>query len=273
MLANRWVNGLDTLQIRSVFSFISKSKRLVLLGLTLFGSALALSSTAAAYTDARDTSTKTEKLGFNFPQSFESKFHAFRHDKKIGNASLRLSQLSSTEFQLNYESKVSRYFLSDKRSEETVFSYQDNRIMPVSYTFHRKGTGPNKSLKVTFDSKEKIIKIDDQEDQVWEGEYDNQLFRIDISRQLALGKSAFDYKFLNYRGQKREYNIEVVETESLALPYGTIDAVKVKVNRGSNKRQTYAWFAPSLDYVLVRIQQFKDGEEQGDIRLSSYNKQ
>jgi carbamoylphosphate synthase large subunit len=49
--------------------------------------------------------------------------------------------------------------------------------------------------------------------------------------------------------------------------------VKVKVKRESNKRQTFAWFAPSIDFVLVRIQQFKEGEEQGDIRLSSYSRQ
>ncbi|MFT5276886.1 MAG: hypothetical protein ACI8VI_000516, partial [Granulosicoccus sp.] len=76
--------------------------------------------------------------------------------------------------------------------------------------------------------------------------------------------------FLNYRGQKRNYQIEVVGKETLQLPYGVVEAVKVKVNRESKKRQTFAWYAPSLDFVLVRLQQFKEGEEQGDIRLKTY---
>ena len=38
-------------------------------------------------------------------------------------------------------------------------------------------------------------------------------------------------------------------------------AVKVKIIRENAKRETYAWFAPSLNYQLVRLQQFKEGEE------------
>ncbi|MFT4994605.1 MAG: hypothetical protein ACI965_001640, partial [Paraglaciecola sp.] len=33
---------------------------------------------------------------------------------------------------------------------------------------------------------------------------------------------------------------------------------------------TSAWFSPELNYQLVRLQQFKDGEEQGEIQLKEY---
>ena len=244
MQASKWVNGLGTIT-------------------TLF--ALVLASLA------QDIEAKEPNV--DFPISFESEFNAYRHDKKIGTAKLKLSEKQSGQYELTYSSKVSRFFLSDKRSEKTTFEYKNNQIVPLTYSFSRKGTGPNKALDVEFDSKNKLIKIEQQDDLKWNGEYDNQLFRIDISRQLFLGKKSFEYHFLNYRGQKRKYEIEVVETELLKLPYGDIEAVKVKVKRESNKRQTFAWFAPSIDFVLVRIQQFKEGEEQGDIRLSSYSRQ
>lgn len=209
----------------------------------------------------------------SLPPPFIAKYDALRHDKKIGTASLSLSLVASSTYKLDYQSKVSRFFLSDKRYETSFFNYNAGIITPTKYEFARKGTGPNKSLKVVFDKKKQEIKINKSETLKWEGEYDNQLFRIDISRQLASGKNQFDYKFLNYRGEKRSYSIEVVKTETVDLPFGQLEAIKVKVNRDSNKRQTYAWFAPSLDFVLVRLQQFKEGEEQGDIQLSSYTKQ
>jgi len=56
----------------------------------------------------------------------------------------------------------------------------------------------------------------------------------------------------------------------LSLPYGNLKTVKVKLIRDSKKRETFAWFAPSLNYTLVRLQQFKEGEEQGDIKLKAY---
>jgi hypothetical protein len=48
--------------------------------------------------------------------------------------------------------------------------------------------------------------------------------------------------------------------------------VKLKINRGSSSRETFAWFSPSLDYALVRLQQFKDGKEQGDIKLKNFQR-
>jgi hypothetical protein len=213
---------------------------------------------------AKDTS--------DLPSPFVARYDAFRHDKNIGKAELSLKPINGELYELKYSSKVSRFFLSDKRYETTVFSFVDGIITPITYDFKRKGTGPNKSLNAKFDADSQTIILSDQDNLEWEGEFDNQLFRIDISRQLAQNKTQFEYKFLNYRGQKRDYKIEVVNTEVLTLPYGNIEAIKVRVNRDSSKRQTYAWFAPSLDYILVRLQQFKDNEEQGDIRLNTYQK-
>ena len=79
-----------------------------------------------------------------------------------------------------------------------------------------------------------------------------------------------DYDFVNYRGQLRHYGVQVIDEEVLSLPYGKIEAVKVKLIRDSKKRETFAWFAPSLNYTLVRLQQFKEGDEQGDIKLKSF---
>jgi len=206
------------------------------------------------------------------PSPFVAKYEAYRHDKNIGTAELSLKSTSDNLYQLKYFSKVSRFFLSDRRYETSTFSFIDGKITPITYDFKRKGTGSNKSLNAEFDAKSQTIIISGQDNLKWEGEFDNQLFRIDISRQLAQNKTQFEYKFLNYRGQKRLYKVEVVEKEIVTLPYGNIEAIKVRVNRDSRKRQTYAWFAPSLDYVLVRLQQFKDDEEQGDIRLNTYQK-
>merc|ERR1711974_337832 len=104
----------------------------------------------------------------------------------------------------------------------------------------------------------------------WDNEIENQIYRIDLPRKLASGETTTDYYFINYRGQKRHYGIEVVGKEKLNLPYGQLDTIKVKLVRDSKTRETFAWFAPELDYNLVRLQQFKDGDEQGDIKLRAY---
>mgnify|MGYP002831558026 CR=1 FL=1 len=94
-----------------------------------------------------------------------------------------------------------------------------------------------------------------------------------LAKQLAKGETSLDYDFVNYRGQLRHYGVQVIDEEVLSLPYGKIEAVKVKLIRDSKKRETFAWFAPSLNYTLVRLQQFKEGDEQGDIKLKSFQMQ
>jgi len=210
---------------------------------------------------------------------FESQFEAYYggDTKPVGYARLIFNQLPNKLWQLEYESKISKYFLTDKRNETTRYLYHTNTanqhlaLSPISYVYSRTGTGSDKGLSITFDhSKNQFytsVPIDNQVEFALDGYIDNQLFRIDVPYQLATGQSEFDYQFINSRGQSREYNMQVVTNERQLLPIGELDTIKVMINRGTSTRQTFAWFAPSLNYQLVRLQQFKDGAVQGDIKL------
>ena len=59
-------------------------------------------------------------------------------------------------------------------------------------------------------------------------------------------------------------------TEQLTLPYGMLEGIKVEIVRQNSTRETFAWFSPQLNYQLVRLQQFKDDKEQGDIQLKTF---
>jgi len=210
---------------------------------------------------------------------FESQFEAYYDGDPtpVGYAILRLSQLPNKLWQLEYESKISKYFLTDKRNETTRYLYQPNdsaaqlALTPITYVYTRTGTGSDKGLSVTFDHAKNqfftSVPVDKQVVFPLNGYVDNQLFRIDVPYQLSKGKTELFYQFVNSRGQAREYKMHVVNQESQSLPIGVLDTIKVIINRGSSSRQTFAWFAPSLNYQLVRLQQFKDGEIQGDIKL------
>lgn len=203
---------------------------------------------------------------------FEAQYTAYKWGDDVGEAKIKLEYLSDEQYSLTYSSDVSKFFLSDERFEHSVFFASEDRILPFSYYYKRTGTGPDKQLSVKFASfPDKQIEIEGGETLPWQGETDNQLYRIDLARQLAAGKTTLSYDFINYRGERKNYGIEVTGEEKLSLPYGELDTIKVKILRDNNSsRETFAWFAPALDYNLVRLQQFKDGDEQGDIKLSAY---
>lgn len=201
---------------------------------------------------------------------FEAQYKAFQFGKELGTASLKLEWLGRSQYRLSYQSKVSVFFLSDKRKEVSLFSLADNIITPYKYTYERTGFGSDKELTAEFNRQQNTIRINKETSLDWQQQFDNQLYRLDIQFQLAKGKKEFSYDIINSRGELRHYNLLVLGKEQLDLPYDMLEGIKVKIMRETTKRETYAWFAPSLNYQLVRLQQFKEGEEQGDIQLSSY---
>lgn len=201
---------------------------------------------------------------------FSANYVAYRSGNDVGSAHLQLESVENNLYELVYNSKVSRFFLSDKRFEKTRFYQDGDTLIPIHYDYKRTGTGPNKKLSVIFDQHSKKIQIGKDKAMDWDGELDNQLFRIDLPSKLANGVTDTHYDFINYRGEKRQYKLQVITTDNLSLPYGQITAIKVKIARESNSRVTFAWFAPSLSFNLVRLQQFKDDKEQGDIQLNSF---
>ncbi|WP_339771661.1 DUF3108 domain-containing protein [uncultured Paraglaciecola sp.] len=202
--------------------------------------------------------------------SFDAEYTAYRYGKKLGYALLSVENIENNTYRMEYHSKVSLFFLSDKRTEISDFAFVDNKIVPKNYRYSRTGTGSNKSTKIVFDPNKAEIFVDDKPGIAWQDQFDNQLYRLDMQQKLAQGQKEFSYNVINYRGQERDYNLKVMGTEQLTLPYGMLEGIKVEIVRHNSTRETFAWFSPQLNYQLVRLQQFKDDKEQGDIQLKTF---
>jgi len=206
--------------------------------------------------------------------AFQAKYQITRNDSKIGNASITLALTDSLAI-LDYYSKVSRFFLTDERSERTVYRLLDNTntIIPISpntYEYIRTGTGPDDQLFIDFE--QQTIQSDDGTIS-FDTEYnDNQFFRLDIPFRLQNGLPIpSQYEFYNYRGEARSYIVEQREKQILNLPIGQVEAEYFVITRpNSTRRVTHAWFAAKYQYQLIRLNQFKDGKEQADMRLKSF---
>ena len=53
------------------------------------------------------------------------------------------------------------------------------------------------------------------------------------------------------------------------LPFGLVKAIRLKREVIEKKKITYSWFAPELNFLMVKIQQIKSGVEQFDAQLTS----
>jgi len=56
----------------------------------------------------------------------------------------------------------------------------------------------------------------------------------------------------------------------ISLPIGNVEAIKVKRLYDNDKRQALAWFAPEMDYMLVRMWKGEKGMEQFEVQMNSF---
>jgi len=201
---------------------------------------------------------------------FDAEYVVYRFNRSLGKAKLNLKSDEKNQYRLDYYSKVSAFFLSDIRSETSFFSYNNAQLHPLTYSYSRSGTGSNKSTKIQFNAEKSTVTINQAQPIEWAGQLDNQLYRLDVQLKLASGKLEFDYNVVNNRGELRHYELKVVGKEQLDLPFGMLEGIKVKITRNNSSRETIAWFSPQLNYQLVKLKQFKDGDEQGEIRLKYF---
>lgn len=202
---------------------------------------------------------------------FEAEYLVYRFGRSLGQAKLSLQAEQTNQYRLDYYSKVSAFFLSDIRSETSFFSYQNGKMQPQTYAYSRSGTGSDKSNKIQFDAENSKIIINQGQPINWLGQLDNQLYRLDVQLKLASGKREFSYDIINNRGELRHYELQVIGKEQLDLPFGLIEGIKVKIIRNNSSRETIAWFSPQLNYQLVKLKQYKDGDEQGELRLKRFS--
>lgn len=223
-----------------------------------------------------DASASEVKAGPSHDQlfSFQAKYHITRNGSEIGQASISLS-LSETEAFFDYHSKVSRFFLSDERTERSVYRFLDtnNSSIPItakSYEYIRTGTGPDDQLFIDF--VQQTIHNEDGFTAFTSFLNDNQFFRLDIPYRLNQGLTIpSEYEFFNYRGETRTYLVQQQNNQTLDLPIGQVTAHYFVITRPhSSRRVTHAWFAPDYKNQLVRLIQYKDEKEQADMRLKSF---
>lgn len=207
---------------------------------------------------------------------YEANYVITRGDSEYGEGYRYLEVSPDNEWQLRTKSDISWFILSDTREARSVFIVDDenNRLEPREFIYMRTGTGSDKSFHGEFRADDKKVRNVDT-GRMLDINWENALFdEANVIEQLRIdvagGAEQFKYRVVNEKGEEDEYRFRVMaESQVLSLPYGEVEAIKVGRIRDNNRRQTFFWFAPELNYVMVKMQQFKEGDEQATMSLKS----
>jgi hypothetical protein len=193
----------------------------------------------------------------------------------VGTAIRELSYLENNKIKYHYETDISWLIFSDERSETAIVKIENNQVTPLSYDYQREGTGRDKYYQWQYDFNNKTA-IDLKNNKKISLDFTDGLLdklsyhlqnRIDLIN--APNKKRFIYPVISAKGSIKNYEYKYDGEEELILPYGLVKTIRLKREIVEKKRITYAWFAPELNHLLVKLYQVKAGAEQFEAQLST----
>lgn len=170
-----------------------------------------------------------------------------------------------------FQSSASAMFASIK--ESTVFTWQTDTLTPLHYSFKRSVLGKKRLVDVSFDwAKQQAT--NDVENKPWQmpiksGVQDKLSYQLLLQHDVSKGKTEFEYDVAD-GGHIKHYAFRVDGKERIKAPIGEYDAIRViRVREKDNPRQTYIWFAPELNYQIIKLEQIEKKDKSYTLLLKS----
>jgi len=150
--------------------------------------------------------------------------------------------------------------------ESSHFQISDNRVVPHEYQYHRQVLGKTRDAVLSFDWPNARV-TNNVEDKPWHmeipaGTLDKLAYQVQLRLDLPAGQRQLSYDIAD-GGSLKHYAFQVLGSETVSTPAGDFNAIKVQRDRGNGaERETFIWFAPELDYLIVKLWQVEsDGKE------------
>ncbi len=206
---------------------------------------------------------------------YSANYMLLHKGEAVGSGIRTLSYLDNDRARYHYKTKIKWLVFSDKRSETSTVLLQNDQVIPQHYVYHRKGTGKDKSYEWSYNLNEHSATNIKKNKQIslsaTEGLQDKLSYHLQHRLNLINNSTQkrFVYPVINKSGSIKNYDYQYDGHEELMLPYGLIKTIRLKREITEKKRVTYAWFAPELNYLLVKLYQVKSGAEQFEAQLIS----
>jgi hypothetical protein len=265
-------------------SLLSLSALLSLsLGCQLFFTSIAFADTSpesslpqTKLTEKVITTSNTSASASALIPAFTATYTILHKSDPVGTGVRRLSYLDDGTISYSYKTDLEWFIFSDMREEVSILRLNNNIVTPIHYNYIREGTGKDKSYEWQFDA------INNSGKNIKK----NRTFELDFSKPLQdtlsyhlqhritmihnPNEKSYIYPVVKLSGTIKDYEYKYDGEEELMLPYGLVKAIRLKRESSSKKKRiTYAWFAPELNYLLVKLYQTKGGTEQFEAQLNS----
>lgn len=214
--------------------------------------------------------------GKQFLPPFTAHYSILHKSDVVGTAVRQLSYQADGNINYHYETKIEWLIFSQTRSETSILSIHNNQVIPQHYTYTREGAGKDKYYEWVYHANDNTAQDLGRKRDVTPLDFTHNLqdkLSYHLQHRLNLIADAkqkeYIYSVVNTSGTVSDHVYQYDNEEELILPYGLVKTIRFKREVKEKERITYAWFAPDLDYLLVKLYQVKAGNSQFEAQLSS----
>ncbi|KGJ87375.1 DUF3108 domain-containing protein [Colwellia psychrerythraea] len=236
---------------------------------------IALANTADIKISPKEASQVQQESFSAIIPAYRATYTLLHKSDPVGKAIRELSYLEDNKIEYHYETDISWLIFSDTRSETAIVNIENNQVIPFSYDYKREGTGRDKYYQWQYDLVAKTATDSKNDKKINLNFTDGLLDKLSYHLQNRIDlinnptQKRFIYPVISTKGSIKNYEYQYDGEEELILPYGLVKTIRLKREIVEKKRITYAWFAPELNYLLVKLYQVKAGAEQFEAQLSS----
>lgn len=170
-----------------------------------------------------------------------------------------------------YRTEV-KSFIADL-DESLILKWENGQVVPLRYRYRLSGfLIKDRKQSIDFDWKANVAtgkyRGEPFETKLKEGVLDPLGFQVQLHQDILNGKREMEYQVLD-RGDIDSERFAVVSDDTGNPDNDRSSYLKAEKIRESSKRQTYMWFDPDKNYVLVRLQQIEPDGSKYELKLKS----
>jgi len=203
------------------------------------------------------------QASFALPPAFQADYSVSKGRLHLGNLHASLTYSGNQySYQKNTRATGLAALLTGiKITENTNGKIIGQSIKPDTYLFNQSRRNKSRIDKVTFSGNKAVGSYKGRPYQlsITPDTHDRASLELVLARDLSQNKKNLHYPVVT-RGEKTQYNFQILGQEKINTPAGIFNTTKVKVKRSGNKRDTTFWMAKELGYIPVKIRHREKGD-------------
>jgi len=181
------------------------------------------------------------------------------HGLPAGKSLQKLNQLSDHLYEVHLETQPSIPFLPFNYIEKNRFTLINGIVTPIFFEFLYKENGNRKQGTIDFEaSKNKIVLHHQEGESVFNYPpkvQDKITELLQLAQDLPLGAQTFNYPLMTEK-QLKQAQFKIIDHQAMPTEAGNWQTIVIEQIKG-NQRKTILWIAPELNYMVVKMQEWR----------------